>query len=278
MFYKLLKFFKFFFKNGFSRSKLILNNKIYSIFPNYYKSNKIIKYEEKNILEPIFLRMGTADIGTFIQIFVNKEYEFVTKYQPKIIIDAGANIGLASIFFANKYPEAKIIAIEPEKNNYLMLEKNVEKYKNIIPLQSALWHKNESIRLIDTGLGTDSFITQKNNETNSSFQGVLSHLVNKNSSVYYHVPGMSMDKILKDYGLQEVDILKIDIEGAEVEVFKDTSSWIKKINSISIELHDFMKKGCSESFYKGSKGFDSEWSQGESTILTRNNFLSKINR
>jgi len=277
MFYKFLKFFL---KNGFSRSKLILKNKIYSIFPSYFNSNKIIKYKEKNILEPIFLRIGTADIGTFIQIFVNKEYDFVTKYQPKVIIDAGANIGLASIYFANKYPIAKIIAIEPEKNNYQMLEKNVEKYKNIIPLQSALWHKNESIRLVDTGLGTDSFITQKNDEINSSFQGVLSHLVNenKNSSVCYQVPGMSMDKILKDYGLQEVDILKIDIEGAEVEVFKNTSSWIKKINSISIELHDFMKKGCSESFYKGSKGFDSEWSKGESTILSRNNFLSKINR
>ena len=274
MFYKFLKFFL---KNGFSRSKLILKNKIYSIFPSYFNSNKIIKYKEKNILEPIFLRIGTADIGTFIQIFVNKEYDFVTKYQPKVIIDAGANIGLASIYFANKYPIAKIIAIEPEKNNYQMLEKNVEKYKNIIPLQSALWHKNESIRLVDTGLGTDSFITQKNDEINSSFQGVLSHLVNKNkySSVYYHVPGMSMDKILKDYGLQEVDILKIDIEGAEQHVFDNSAdTWIHKINSIVIEVdkdYPFMTESIFKLFERNKLSFKT-YINGENLVFVKKGF------
>ena len=58
--------------------------------------------------------MNTADIGTYIRIFIDKEYNFNVKYPPKVIIDR-ANIGLASIYFTNKFPNTKIISLEPEK-------------------------------------------------------------------------------------------------------------------------------------------------------------------
>ena len=61
--------------------------------------------------------------------------------------------GFASIYFANKYPGAKIIAIEPEQSNFELLKDNIAPYPNIIPIQAALWHKNEEINLIDPGLG-----------------------------------------------------------------------------------------------------------------------------
>jgi hypothetical protein len=84
---------------------------------------------------------------------------------------------------------------------------------------------------------------------------------------------MTVDKIMQDYNLEKVDILKIDIEGAEKEVFTDTSSWIEKVNSIIIELHERMKAGCNRSFYCGSNGFDNEWKQGENVYLSRGNYL-----
>ncbi len=90
------------------------------------------------------------------------------------------------------------------------------------------------------------------------------------------VNGITVDKIMKDFNLKKIDILKIDIEGAEKEVFQDTSFWIKKVNSIVIELHEDLKPGCSRSFYNGTNGFDDEWIQGYNLVcLSRNNYLKK---
>lgn len=278
MFNRLFNFIDFCIKNGLSRSMLVLKNKFFQIFSIFFKSDCIIKFQEKGIKEPFFLRMNTADIGTYILIFINEEYNFQTYYDPKVIIDAGANIGLASIYFANKFPNAKIISIEPEKNNFEMLKRNVKSYNNIIPLYSALWHKNENIELIDAGLGTDGFMTMNKNGINDVYRELPRHVPNKffvNKS--YQVPGKTVDKIIEDFGLESVDILKVDIEGSEKEVFENSSLWIEKINSIVIELHDFMKPGCSRSFYNGSNGFDNEWAHGASIFISRNEYLTKFN-
>ena len=61
-----------------------------------------------------------------------KEYDFAVD-RPSVIIDAGANIGLASIWFASKFPEARILAIEPEKSNYELLVRNVEPLHHVTP-------------------------------------------------------------------------------------------------------------------------------------------------
>jgi hypothetical protein len=74
---------------------------------------------------------------------------------------------------------------------------------------------------------------------------------------------------MKEQGIDYIDILKIDIEGAEREIFRDPSSWIEKVDSLIIELHECMKPGCYRSFYNGSNGFDDEWQQGEKVYLTR---------
>jgi hypothetical protein len=87
--------------------------------------------------------------------------------------------------------------------------------------------------------------------------------------ILHEVRGMTVDTIMKEEGIEHIDILKIDIEGAEREVFGDTSSWIGKVDALIIELHDRMKPGCSRSFYEGSKGFDNKWLRGENVYLTR---------
>jgi hypothetical protein len=111
----------------------------------------LIRVKREDIKSPFYLRLDTSDIFTFDQVFVYQGYDFDASPSPEIIIDAGANIGLASIYFANKYPEAKIIAVEPEESNFRLLRKNAAPYKNIIPLQAALWNKNEEICVVDSG-------------------------------------------------------------------------------------------------------------------------------
>jgi len=78
-----------------------------------------------------------------------------------------------------------------------------------------------------------------------------------------------MDSVIDEYRLDKIDILKIDIEGAEKEVFADTSSWIEKVDAIIVELHEHMKSGCVRSFYNGSNGFEHEWRKGENVYLSR---------
>ncbi|MEZ4754822.1 MAG: FkbM family methyltransferase [Bdellovibrionota bacterium] len=213
---------------------------------------------------PFVLRNHTSDVHTFEQIFMNHEYDFNVKSTPEIIIDAGANIGFASMYFSGKYPESKIIAIEPEKSNFQLLVKNVAPYKNIFPLQAALWNENGKISLVDPGEGHWGFMTDRKDNQERSL-GAYQH----------EVRSITVDKIIREFKLAKIDILKIDIEGAEREVFADTSAWIDKVGSLIVELHDRLKPGCTASFQSGAKGFDNEWKQGENIYLSRDGYLIK---
>lgn len=230
----------------------------------FINDNNLEEIYREELKAPVYLRPDTSDLATYNQIFTNQEYDFITNIPPKVIVDAGANIGLASVYFANKYPESKIIAIEPEESNFELLKKNIMPYDNIIPLHAALWDKNEEINLVDPGFGKWGFMTEKK-ESQEEPLASLCHLI----------PGMTVDRIIENYNLSRIDILKIDIEGAEREVFNDTSSWIGDVNVIIAELHERMKTGCNRSFYNGSNGFDNEWHQGENVYLSRKNHLTR---
>ncbi len=74
------------------------------------------------------VRPKTSDFSTFRQIFMDHEYDFKLLDVPNIIVDAGANIGLASLFFAQRFPSAKIFALEPDHSNFEMLMKNTNRH------------------------------------------------------------------------------------------------------------------------------------------------------
>ena len=84
---------------------------------------QLVEVSVPGIKHPLFLRLKTSDIEVYGKIFAGQEYRFEALKQPKVIVDAGANIGLASVFFANAFPEATIIAIEPEETNFTLLKK-----------------------------------------------------------------------------------------------------------------------------------------------------------
>jgi FkbM family methyltransferase len=231
----------------------------------FTNSNVLIKVNRHDIRFPFYLRYGTSDIPIFDQVFLDRQYDFTSEKCPSVIVDAGANIGLASICFANRYPESQIIAIEPEKSNYDILKMNVDPYSNIIPLHAALWDKNERISIVDPGFGEWAFMTKKEDSQEKNPE-----------KIDPKVQGMTVDKIMEDNGLEKIDILKIDIEGAEREVFRDSSSWIAKVDALIVELHERMKSGCNRSFYNGSNGFDREWIYKENVYLSRSQCLHPV--
>tara|TARA_B110001450_G_C17586767_1_gene467275 strand:+ start:178 stop:915 length:738 start_codon:yes stop_codon:yes gene_type:complete len=210
-----------------------------------------------NIKHRIFLRKRTSDVATFIQIFVNQEYDRIPiKFSPKTIIDLGGNIGLAAIFFANKYPESKIISIEPEDSNYKMLAKNSRNHKNITTLNKAISNENNiTVQVEDNGYGKWGFMTKKTN-----------------SSPENGIKTISIDSLMKQNTISIIDILKIDIEGAEKELFESNyESWIPKTRCIVIELHDRMKSGCSKSFFKCISEYNFSFNiRGENIVMINN--------
>ena len=194
----------------------------------------------KNYKFPITLRSGTSDNNVFNQVIYREEYNIKYKLDPKVIVDCGANIGLATVFYANKYPDATIIAIEPEAANFQLLKENTKHYKNVHCLQAGVWNKPTHLEIIDNNYGSWGFMIEERNESTNNT-----------------IKATTIDEILKQFNLEEIDILKMDIEGSEREVFeKDTENWLPKVKVIVIELHDGMRMGCSKSFFKSLEKFN----------------------
>ena len=104
-----------------------------------------VKVYPPSLRHGLRLRMKTSDELAFVEVVLEHAYRFQLPFTPRVIIDAGANIGVASIYFANRYPEAKIFAIEPEPANYALLVKNTHLYPSIVPVHAALWNHDGEI-------------------------------------------------------------------------------------------------------------------------------------
>jgi FkbM family methyltransferase len=205
-------------------------------------------------LRPLIIRKNTSDIEVFKQIFTQKDYEFDYGLTPKFIIDGGANVGYSSIFFARKFKNAKIIAIEPERSNFEVLKKNTAKYGNIIPLNKGLWPKKGYLKIYNQEYGKYACMTKE---------------VKKDEG--YDVEVVTIDDLLRMSNCKEIDVLKLDIEGAEKELFsKNTDKWLIKVNLIIIELHEGMKPGCNKAFFSAIKKYNfTKETRGENLILKK---------
>ncbi len=196
------------------------------------------------------------DAAIINSIFRFQEYALpIQNFQPKLIIDCGGNIGCSAVYFANRYPDAQIYSIEPEKNHVKLLQFNTILYDNIHVIAAALWNKETFIRVEDKGFGDLGWMTF---ETTADDAAALKTV--------------TISKILAESGFDEIDLLKVDIEGAEKEVFgaPDVDSWLSKVKVLTIELHDRMKRGCSKAFFNAIAKYDWHFElRGENLIFMR---------
>jgi FkbM family methyltransferase len=171
---------------------------------------------------------------------MGKEYYFSFDFTPEIIIDCGANIGLSAIYFKNKYPEVKIVSIEPNQENFESLVRNTIHYQGIDCILAGVW--NESCNLvIKPGIGNMNFMAKK---AEADYVGQT-------------VPAVSIPDIMERYNFDHIDILKIDIEGSEKELFeKNYHEWLSKTRVVIIELHDSLRKGASMAFFRALCHYD----------------------
>lgn len=121
------------------------------------------------IPHPVHVRVRSSDIRVFYRILVTPEWEHPKS--PRVIVDAGANIGLTSVFYANKHPGAKIFAIEPEPSNFELLKKNTASYTNVVRIQAALLRENEPVGIFDPGAGFWGFRTAESESESAVLRG-----------------------------------------------------------------------------------------------------------
>lgn len=180
-----------------------------------------INLNKKNL--QIFLRTYSGDIAIFYEVFWNKVYELPGECfeHAKTIVDLGANIGMASLCFMLSSPGALIYAVEPESSNFELMLKNLQTGiagKSIIPLRAAIDSEDgvASIQLNDMRYNSSIIKTTKNHDV---------------------VRTLSMNSLLKEFSLQRIDILKIDIEGSERKLFEADTAWLDQVHYLLIEFH-----------------------------------------
>jgi FkbM family methyltransferase len=200
---------------------------------------------------PIVIRPRTTDRFVFEQIFLDRDYEVPFEPSPQFIVDAGANVGLASIYFANKYADATIIALEPELDNFAILVRNTRDYPRIVPMRAALWSRCETLSLDNQRESWSCRVSAFNKSGGGTADGI------------------TMAELLRHYGRSSIDILKMDIEGAEREIFSsECRSWLSRTRLLIIELHDHINPGCSQALDAAISDLRfSRTEQGENTIL-----------
>jgi FkbM family methyltransferase len=200
---------------------------------------------------PLTLRLRTSDMFVFLEIFSHREYEWAFNASPMVIVDIGGYTGLSAAFFASKYPQATIIAVEPDPENFELLKLNTARLPNVHAVHAAAWRESGVISIADPGLGA---------------WGLQVTDADPGAGL---VRAVTVDEIIKEFDLDRIDLLKIDVEGSETEIFAAADSWIAAVDVICIELHDRFKSGCSRSFYQAVGEFPIELRRNEDVLVAR---------
>jgi len=184
---------------------------------------KILKHQEDKSIK----RLGIGNLYICYQrpyellhsyraIFEEELYRFSTAKKEPLILDCGSNIGLSVLYFKQLFPGSKVIAFEPDGNNFALLKQNVEnnKLSNVVLHQAAVWTRDGVIHF-DSNVSEASHISE--------------------TAKGQEVPAVRLKQVLQNEA--EVDFLKMDIEGAEMDVLPDIAEELKKIKNLFLEYH-----------------------------------------
>lgn len=230
-------------------------------FVSYYKDlNLKIKLRKR----------PSSDLNVFAQIFKYNEYKplvdcFNDNFadESKLnIIDAGSNIGLTSVYLNSFFLNSKFIVIEPDISNFETMSYNLEenKIQNVVKVKGGIWSKNTNLKI-------------KNDFRDQKDWSFRVEEIDEDSGLKAY----SFNYLFEKYNVEEVDILKIDIEGSEKEVFLSEFSdlsYLKKVKCIAIEIHDEFK--CRADIYKILKKYNFDFFEsGELTIGINKSFINE---
>ncbi len=183
------------------------------------KYRPLPRYKEAEV-KCAFGNLLVPDVASFLsafeEIFVNEIYAFKSKGDAPVILDCGANIGLSVIYFKRLYPKSKVIAFEADPKIASYLKQNLERLglTNVQVISKAVWTREGAISFVHEGadaghIGDEPHLTQQ----------------------------VECTRLRTYLASMSVDFLKMDIEGAEVEVIKDCRDLLSKTSAAFVEFH-----------------------------------------
>ncbi|NDP47088.1 MAG: FkbM family methyltransferase [Sulfuriferula multivorans] len=181
-----------------------------------------LRYKRESNKYPVWFRNKTTDYATLVSCFVEGYHRPVRPLSASpVILDLGSNVGYTIIDFKYHYPNARVYGVEMDEKNFSLCQKNLVGLLDVEVIHAAVWYEDTQVEY-DADAAADAFTIGKTNE----------------SSKKKSVPALSLPTLLSRWGLEYVDFIKLDIEGAEKQLFElGDSGWLERVGQISIELH-----------------------------------------
>jgi FkbM family methyltransferase len=176
---------------------------------------------------PLYARAGSSDRDVFAEVFVRRQFAHLDyPGDPRLIVDCGANVGYVSRYFLTRFPNTHLLAIEPDHDSFEVLQQNVEPFRDrVTTLCAAVWSHGTRLSL---SRGTYRDGREWATQVRECSGGEKAN-----------VAAVDIGSLLSERAFEHIDILKVDIEGAEKQLFAESChTWIDKVSMIVIELHD----------------------------------------
>ena len=204
-----------------------------------------------------FYFRGSADRGVMSHFFTESCYIQDTDAQRvRSILDCGANIGDETVKFWLQYPLATIVAVEPNALNFSFLQRNTASLDRIVLKHAGVWYRSARLRVV-TGDSNEAFSVQED-------------LACCHDSRKESVRAVTVNGLVEEQGWSTVDILKLDIEGADVDLFQNSSNWIQRVNVIIVEANDAQRAGSTAALFAAISAEDFDvFVHGENHVLIR---------
>ena len=234
--------------------RLLFNTKKFAWANNkapVYEHHAPVAYslQFNNTPRTLYLRTYAGDLQIFYDIFWRSIYQLPVSSlaNAKTIVDLGAHIGMAAAYFNLHCPQAKVYCIEADDSNFELLTWNLQPgiaAKQIVAVHAAITDKNALV-----------YLQKSARSYNSQLAGSITN---------FPVKGIRMEQFLLEHHITHIDIIKIDIEGAESFLFNDDTAWLSIPDTIIIEIHSdenwqqFSEAVTRHGFHIDKKNFENE--------------------
>lgn len=167
------------------------------------------------------IRRRDSDYFVFSSIFLEGELSVYVPPELRLIIDGGANVGFSTAYFAQHYPSATVVAVEPSGENCARIKRHCAGFGNVTLLEGGLWSHSGLLRIRNPEAASWSFRCEL---ADGPGEGVFS--------------AFTVGEIIERSGADRCDLLKLDIEGAEASVFAPGAlDWLNRVDAILVEVH-----------------------------------------
>lgn len=160
------------------------------------------------------------------ELYTEHRYYLELDREDPLIIDAGAHIGLATLYFKQIYPEARMVVLEPHPKNFALLRKNIEENQlaGVTAIEAALAPKTGEIQLYEPS-------------EEGGWRSGTGIIAGGWRGVQQSKPFQAKAKGIQELLTEPIDLLKLDIEGMEYEVLKAAGEGLKQVKQIIVEVH-----------------------------------------